>query len=973
MPEATKQEFEFVQDILKEKANTDPEFMRLCIAVIDWLNIGLASAFPGKNILATLKGSNAYSLLYRNAVANGFQNISPDLMTIKGDWDTDITKPDDITVDQIDIAIQKILKNISNGFLTGTTASDVKHILDRISNNINTETFTFGGLPHRMEIAYNARDTYNGIQFTRLDIDNPKKKEHFLLFRLVVPFRAIRLSTPPIETSAPVGGNLFFAEMVDIGMDKPQSASYGKKKFPLKITVDPIPPDKTHIYTFGYDDMFLDLHLMSWEDEPSTTSAIAKQPKRRARFAKLLTYLFCRPEFFPLRLPIQNPKFIKKLFDIGTRKPVAERGPSDVCSDRTKISDPSEYSVTQDSNLIESVFRECPPEMLRSYKETFVSTCRSAVLLTPEQDQKISTLYDGLTTAEMCTLLKETFILLTSWYANNYFKAIGIVYLISYMEHKDIKRYHNELECAIKEFDMRHYITMSQNFEAILQLVNEICQTINSRFELVGNTRRISAQIRGGGAFAYHLNTYLKREFPRPGNPQFVGTADLDISIVSNIDTTDPRTADSVLQIFDAYAPQLQALAGVQSDTGVPFPFHYANNLEDNERRVRHVGYDLPSVQVNGFTIPRTTQHFFEFFFYKQAQDLNPPEFINAVTSSGELPYVKIGGVPITFKDNQIIGTLRNIETYKRKKYAARYEILRVMGTGIGLIQNLKRFFDVKVCSANTKALYSRWISQAGLQQYLSEAPVVSPPVAPVPVQPVPVATPVVPAPVAPVPVQPVPVATPFLERVDLVDNRPLMDQLTLQLPRETLPDLPPGFLDRYIPSGPKRGVQRTPYGQVPKQPPIAPNLPAQVPVEQPPIAPKLPAKIPVEPYPLGVLPAFGKPVDLSRPVIKPGETVAAKLILADGTLNITIIPYGKSTSRSNMYMIRISDDDVKRYRIRNQTQYFVEKENELPSKVSVEVLGVKLRGFLTEDYFRAMGSGRRKTHRKRKVSRRRH
>ena len=960
MSQVTRAEYNSKQAILKEVANSDPEFIQLTLYCIEYMNRGLESLFPpgpeGPPVKLVIKGSNAYSLMYRYAIDHGFPNIDADLLTIKGDWDTELKRPETVSIEAAENAIQQILGRLA-GVLE--TRPNLRTLLERIQNTINTTPTMIGGLPHRMEIVYDAPNTFQGINYVRVVEPN----DQYVLYRLMVPFNAMRMSNPPLRAIPGGHSSYFFAEMLDIVIVKPPSELYRFKKFPIHMTVAPIPPSFTRIYTMGFDDMFIDLHWMAWEKPPVTSAEREKLPTRRARFVKLLTALFCRPDFFPLRLPIQNPKFIEKLFEIGVNKPIAERGPSDVCSDRTKIPDPSEYSVTQDSNLIESVFRECPPEMLRSYKETFVSNCRSAFRLTPEQDQNISTLYDGLTTAEMCTLLKETFILLSSWYANDYFKAIGIVYLISYMEHKNIERYHSELECAIKEFDMRHYITMSQNFEAILQLVNEICQTINGRFESQGNTMRINAQIRGGGAFAYHLNTYLKREFPRPGNPQFVGTADLDIKIANNIDTTDVRIADMILRLFDTYAPQLQALAGVQSDTGVPFPFHYPTNLENDERRVRHVGYDLPSVQVNGFTIPRTTQHFLEFFFYKQAQDLNPPGFINAVTSSGELPYVKIGGVPTTFKDNQIIGTLRNIETYKRKKYAARYEILRVMGTGTGLIQNLKRFFNVKVCSANTKALYSRWISQAGLQQYLSEAPVVSPPVAPVPVQPVPVATPVVPA----------PVATPFLERVDLVDNRPLMDQLTLPLPRETLPDLPPGFLDRYVRTGPPRGVKRRPYGPVPRQPPIAPNLPAQVPVEQPPIAPKLPAKIPVEPRPLGDFAAFGKPVDLTRPLIKVVEAFPAKLILADGTLNITIEPYRMDTPRSNIYKVRISDDDVIRYRIKNQFQYFVEKENEPRSQVTVEVRGVKLRGFLTTDLFYALGSGRRKTHRKRKASRRRH
>jgi len=762
MSQATQDQWFEIQDRLKEIANTDPDFIQLNLNCIEYINRSLETLFPpgpqGAPVKLVIKGSNAYSLMYRYAVVRGFPNIDADLLTIKGDWDTEVKRPETVSVEETERALQQVLGGL--GTVLQEQRTTIDPMLQRIQETINTRPTLIGGLPHRMEVVYDAPDSRGGIQFARVE-----KERQYILLRLMVPFNAVRMSTPPVITRPSGPFQYFFAEMLDIVIVQPTSDLYWFKKFPIHMRVAPIPPGLTHIYTMGFDDMFVDLHWMAWEKRPTTAFEERKLPRRQQRFAKLLTSLFCRPEFFPLRLPIQNPKFLDKLFSFGTKTPISGRGPLDVCNDSTKFSDPADYTATQDSNLIESIFRECPPDVLRNYKEVFVSTCRSGFRLTEEQTQSISTLYDRLQTAEACVLLKELFMLWTSWYANDYFRTVGLVYLISYMEHKDINRYHRELECAIKEFDMRHYLTMSQNFEAILHLVNEICQTINSRFESVGNTMRINARIQGGGAFAYHLNSYLKNGIRRPGNPEFIGTADLDISIISNIDTTDALRADMILRIFDTYAPRLQALAAVQSDTGQQFPFHYVNDREDTVRRVRHVGYDLPSVQVNGYTIPQTTQHVFEFFFYKQAQNLDSTEYNTAVTSRGELPYVKIYRIPNMMRETLSVSRLPNMETYKRKKYALRNQILQQITMGQNPVDTMQQLFGVSVCSANTRALYNRWISQSGLQQYLSEVPVATPVVTP---QIAPVATPVVTPQIAPVatPVvtpQVAPVATPVV------------------------------------------------------------------------------------------------------------------------------------------------------------------------------------------------------------------
>ena len=796
--EVAEAEFLYTQDVLKEKANLDPDLTQLNIDAIDFINIRLAAAFPGKNVSAMLKGSNAYALLYKNAVQKGFTSIDPELEVIQGDWDTNIVKPDEISPRQVDTALKQIMLEVGQRIQANPA---VPAILQRIEDSI--PLISYGGIPHKMKIISNLPNSVYGITTYSVKIDDNEDGSHFILHRLVIMFNAVNQYTGLIKRSTREKDGYFFAEMIDVGMDTEKAKSYGKKFFPVHIQVPPIPADKTHIYTFGYDDMFLDLHLMSWEEKPTKPVPIRKQPKRRKRFAKLLTSLFCRPEFFPLRLPIQNPKFISTLFNIGVAKPITGFGPMDICKDTTKIGwDNKDYDAKQSSNLIEAIFNACPPEMLKNYKELFVSSCLKKLTLSPEQRQNISQLYDGLQSDEMCILLKEFFILCVSWYANDYFQAVGLVYLISWMGHKNINRYHAEVECALKEFDLRHYITMSENFEAVLELLNEICTTINNGFR--GTIHQVNAQIAGGGGFAYHLN---KRLAKNPNVRTFIPTADLDISIVSNYDLAETSALRNTISIFDAYTQIFAKLATVKDDNGTPFVYHGASGEDpDGNRSVRHIGYKLPATTVNGYTIPITYQHFFELFFLNKGQDLSPaanPYLTTATTSKGELPYVKIYKIPNLIDESDNVSKLPNMETYKRKKYQLRSKILTEISGGNRPFENeLKALVNVGGCSENTIRLYNAWISQTGMTRLLAlpNTPVVQPvpgppavpvaqPVPPPAVQParaLPVAQPVPPPAVQPAQPVPPPVAQPVAQPVDAMDVEP--EPVAQPVPAQAVP-----------------------------------------------------------------------------------------------------------------------------------------------------------------------------------------
>ena len=467
------------------------------------------------------------------------------------------------------------------------------------------------------------------------------------------------------------------------------------------------------IHLIGYDEMWLDLMKMLWEEGPMPN----KLETRQNRFSNLLRLIFCTPSLMMLTTPIGNYKLLLQLVEKtqdawepisgrATIHPMARicHNPNLVLGDGAALTETLEVITTACREDVARLFGRVLVDLI--YNHTTEGSQANIPYAGIERG------FNMLSGPEKCDFLKRMYVAQLSWYANSQFHWYVVCAMGIYLNERvtnpalPITRLDDLVECAIKSHDFFHYRTLTLNSQQILYTLDGVCEDQNRQAGAGG--RNWNIVIEGGYGFAHHLAQYM-------GTHQ-IFTADMDIGFIPTQAASEQYFRQS--QFRGRLANEdgvMSALAAPDGALGMA-----VNDRWDSFGRRWVVQYGYISGQREflntGIVVDgQVLQHTVEIFLLATplTQDVIDATFVRDQRFR-HVHFATPARLIAIFQEL----LLKELEPYKRKKYRLRVAILRQIEARASRAEiqaNLDQLLDTDRCDAATQAIKAALLTDRAL------------------------------------------------------------------------------------------------------------------------------------------------------------------------------------------------------------------------------------------------------------------